>query len=485
MAWRKLDAVWTKCLVGFLDAGVKSPALRQMALRKAEQSLYHHFVILNPGNSPRRCQEDKFQLVSNMFGAIDRALTSGRISRPVRHALLRILVGKVLMGEKTRHALFVEKYGFAPPGFVTISPAKQCNLYCEGCYAGSTTAKVNLDYDIVNRVVNETRQSWGSHFVVISGGEPLMWHSRGKGIMDLLEENPDTYFMMYTNATLIDEKMAARMAQTGNVTPAISVEGFEAETDRRRGKGVFGRILNAMENLREARVPFGISATATRENAELLVSDRFVDFYFEEQGAIYGWIFQYMPIGRSYTLERMITPEQRLMMYQREQALVYERKLFLADFWNSGPVANGCIAAARPGGYLYIDWNGKVSPCVFFPYSTHNIVEVYEAGGDLNTVITSPFFEAIRKWQRGYGYGQPPERVQNEITPCAIRDHYRVARGVVKRFAAKPIDEDAAEAIRDERYFQELVAYGEKVNELTSPIWEAEYVGPERRRVAA
>ncbi|MDZ7262122.1 MAG: radical SAM protein [candidate division KSB1 bacterium] len=481
----KLETLWTKCLIGLLDTGVKTDMLRKVALKKAEQSLYNYFVIINEDGAPRRCQEDKFQVVSNMFRSIDRALASGRISQPVRRALLKILVGNVLMGEKIRRAPFIEKYGFVPPGFVTISPAKQCNLHCEGCYAGSTTTKVNLDYDIVNRIVNETRESWGSHFTVISGGEPLMWRSKDKGIMDLYEENPDTFFMMYTNATLIDEKMAARMAQIGNITPAISVEGFEQETDRRRGKGVFKRIIKAMENLRNAGVPFGISATATRENAELLVSDQFMDFYFEEQGAIYGWIFHYMPIGRSYTLDRMITPEQRLMMYEREQYLVNERKIFLADFWNSGPVATGCIAGARPGGYFYIDWNGNVTPCVFFPYSTHNIIEVYNSGRSLNTIIASPFFEAIRKWQRGYGYGQPPDQVQNQIVPCAIRDHYRLAHGVVKHFAAKPIDEDAAEAIKDEQYFQELVVYGEKVDELTRPIWEAEYVGPERRRMVA
>ena len=119
---------------------------------------------------------------------------------------------------------------------------------------------------------------------------------------------------MYTNGTLINEKMAQRMAEVGNITPAISVEGFEKETDGRRGKGVYKRILKAFENLRNTGVPFGISITAMKSNAEFVLSDEFMDFYFEQQGAIYGWIFQYMPIRRNYTLDLMVTPEQRKWM---------------------------------------------------------------------------------------------------------------------------------------------------------------------------
>jgi len=76
-----------------------------------------------------------------------------------------------------------------------------------------------------------------------------------------------------------------------------------------------------------------------------------MDFYFEKQEALYGWIFQYMPIGRSYTLDLMVTPQQRKWMFEKEQQLIRDKSLFIADFWNSGAVANGCISGGRPGGY--------------------------------------------------------------------------------------------------------------------------------------
>ena len=145
--------------------------------------------------------------------------------------------------------------------------------------------------------------------------------------------------MMYTNGTLITADVAGRMAQLGNVTPAISVEGFERETDERRGKGTFRKIEKAMENLRRAGVPFGVSMTATRDNAHLVLSDELIRHYFKGQGAFYGWVFQYMPIGRSYTLDMMITPQQRLAMFHREQEVVNNQGLFLVDFWNGGLLA--------------------------------------------------------------------------------------------------------------------------------------------------
>lgn len=43
------------------------------------------------------------------------------------------------------------------------------------------------------------------------------------------------------------------------MTFAISLEGFKEETDARRGEDVFDRVMQAMDNLREAGVPFGFS----------------------------------------------------------------------------------------------------------------------------------------------------------------------------------------------------------------------------------
>lgn len=88
------------------------------------------------------------------------------------------------------------------------------------------------------------------------------------------------FFFVYTNGTLNDASMAKWLSQLGNVLPCISVEGYEGETDARRGKGTYAKIIAAMDNLRREGVLFGFSATITRQNNELITSDEFIDFYY-------------------------------------------------------------------------------------------------------------------------------------------------------------------------------------------------------------
>jgi MoaA/NifB/PqqE/SkfB family radical SAM enzyme len=145
-----------------------------------------------------------------------------------------------------------------------------------------------LDWTTFDRIVTEAKTLWGVRFLAVSGGEPLAYRSEGKDLLDIAEKHPDIFFMFYTNGTLIDGKTARRMAALGNVTPAISVEGWRERTDERRGTGVFDKVLGAMEQLRKAGVFFGISLTATRYNVEEIFSDEFLNFFFEEQGAFYG-----------------------------------------------------------------------------------------------------------------------------------------------------------------------------------------------------
>jgi MoaA/NifB/PqqE/SkfB family radical SAM enzyme len=468
-----------------LDAVTKNDALREAGLRLAEKRIHDQLLKKNADSRPLKAQEDRFFAIRNLLYAINQALSCQTISSQIRRKVLEVLVKYVVLeGNETRRA-FKEKYGHNPPAFIALSPEQRCNLRCIGCYAASspeTTA--HLDYQVADRVLTEKTELWGSHFTVITGGEPLLWKSDGKGILELFRDHGDNYFLMYTNGTLIDEGVADKMAEIGNVTPAISVEGFEAQTDGRRGKGVYNRILKAFKNLRRVGVPFGISVTATRENVDLLLSDPIIDYYFREQGAIYCWIFQYMPIGRSFTLNLMITPEQRVELWRREQVLLREKGLFIADFWNSGPGSSGCISGGRPGGYLYINWHGDVAPCAFYPYSVHNICEVYKRGGDLDTVLFSPFFEAIRKWQRGYGYGKPSPHVGNQIIPCPMRDHHRLACGIVRKSGARPVDEEARQALEDPDYFRGMCEYDREVERLTNPIWHSEYLGNGKGEIA-
>jgi len=153
-----------------------------------------------------------------------------------------------------------------PPNFITISPTKKCNLRCIGCYAASSPeTATTLSWSLLNRVIEDAYSNMGMRFFVISGGEPLMYKSENKTILDLAEKWNDCFFLMYTNGTLINKDTASRMADSGNITPAISVEGYQPETDERRGKGVYQRIIKSKDNLIAYGVPFGMSVTPTKK----------------------------------------------------------------------------------------------------------------------------------------------------------------------------------------------------------------------------
>jgi hypothetical protein len=175
----------------------------------------------------------------------------------------------------------------------------------------------------------------------------------------------------------------------------------------------------------------------------------------------------------------MTTAAQRARLWRRVWHLVRERGLFLADFWNSATLSNGCLAGGRSGGYLYIDWNGAVNPCVFMPYSPVNIKDVYARGGSLDDVWAEPFFAAIRRWQRGYGYrenGEVPGDFGNWLRPCLMRDHHADLRRLIEDHRPAPADDDAGAALADPDYARGLEEFGRELAELMDPVWAEEYL---------
>jgi MoaA/NifB/PqqE/SkfB family radical SAM enzyme len=470
-----MNEMGAKILLNLGETAINNAGMRKFLISTVEKKLYTDLIKANPDNRLIQVQEDKYAMAKALLRSIQKAFEKGHISRKVARGLIDVFLGNVFFGGFYKRRKFISKFGFKPPMFMTISPGKACNLRCIGCYAAADRSTNHLPYDIFDRIILDAKKLWGANFFVISGGEPLMYKDGDKTLLDIVKKHSDCFFLMYTNGTLVNKKIAKRLRELGNITPALSVEGFEKETDERRGKGVFKKVMNAMENLRNEGVPFGLSLTVTKNNADLIMEDDFVDFYYEKQGAIYGWVFHYMPIGREYTLKLLPTPEQRVKLLKKEWKIVRERQVFLADFWNSGTSSDGCISAGRGGGYFYIDWDGNISPCVFAPYSVDNILDVYKNGGSLADVIQSEFFKKIRKWQAEYGYEKKAMEVKNLLRQCPVRDHYAEFYKIVKEVGAKPINEEARAALSDKEYRKGLIKYGEDIEELTKDIWENEY----------
>lgn len=430
--------------------------------------------------STTRIERERVLVARAVLATVDRMIGRRQISPRLMRVVTELWgrAWSLSAREEPNSRRFLEVHGCAPPWFLVLSPGNACNLSCPGCYADAGRDAVHLSWPVLDRVMAEAKELWGTPLFVLSGGEPLLYRSRGHGVLDAVEKYSDSLFLMFTNGTRIDEPVARRMERLGNLTPALSVEGLQARTDERRGKGQFARTLEAMSLLREAGVPFGISVTITSSNMAEVLSDRFLDFFFQEQGAFYGFIFHYMPIGRGARLDRMPTPAQRVEIWQRTWEAIETKRIFLFDFWNHGPMVGGCMSAGRQGGYLYIDWNGRVMPCVFTPYAVARIQDVYARGETLESVWHAPFLRAIRAWQREYGYeGEPvPTKGGNWMRPCPVRDHYPLFRKWLDEHQPEPEDEAARTAAKSDVYLEGMSEYGKELQELTDTIWEELYL---------
>jgi len=364
-----------------------------------------------------------------------------------------LLINAAILGIQKRHTL-EEKLGFGLPWFFVISPTAKCNLSCIGCYAGGYQQNEGLPFSEVDRIFTEAKQL-GIYFITVSGGEPFIWPK----IYDLFKKHDDMYFQVYTNGTMLNKKNAKRLAELGNVAPGISIEGSREETDNRRGAGIYDKVMEAMDNLTEAGVLHGFSVTMTKLNADTLTSDEFYDQMIAKKCS-FGWLFQYVPIGRKPDVSLMATPEQRNKLRLKVQEIRNKKPIFLGDFWNDGEYVGGCLAGARPGGYFHINCEGDVEPCVFLQFSVDNIRNKH-----LLDVMESPFFKALR-------HEQPYNENGNLLMPCALIDNPEILRKIVKKYNAKPSYNSSLEAVTDKEVTAFLDRYSRDFKNITDPVWE-------------
>ncbi|MDK2906444.1 MAG: hypothetical protein PWQ66_405 [Petrotoga sp.] len=334
----------------------------------------------------------------------------------VEKIINNLIINEFAVGERTRQEKMHE-YGIVLPKLAVLSPTYACNLRCVGCYAAMYGHKYMLSKEEIFDVIRQFNDL-GIYFFIITGGEPFVYPY----LFDVLEEFNDSFFLLYTNGTLINEENAKKLAELGNATLAISVEGYEADTDWRRGKGVFEKIQNAWKLLSENGVIYGASVTATRKNHDAIMNDDFWE-YLKENNVSYAWIFQFMPVGADASMDLVPTPEQRYeRFYKLEELRLGGKFAFVADFWNHGFLTNGCLAAGSK--YLHINAKGYAEPCVFQQFAVDNIREKR-----IVDILKSPFFEA---YKRTIPYSN------NLFRPCPIIDNPKVFRAMVKKFNAIP-----------------------------------------------
>jgi len=367
-------------------------------------------VINDPGNN-------MYQLIMNIFRDVDNDVLKATFENFFLNANI---IGWPIQEEMRK------KYNCNIPWAILLDPTSACNLHCTGCWAAEYGNKLNLSFEEIDSIIQQGK-ALGVYMYIYTGGEPMV---RRKDLIRLCEKHADCQFLTFTNATLIDEAFADDMLRVKNFIPAISLEGFETATDGRRGEGVYQKVIQAMQILKEKRLPFGISACYTSQNLDSISSDAFLD-QLVEWGARFIWYFHYMPVGNDAAPALLPDPGQREQMYHRIREIRATKPIFAMDFQNDGEYVGGCIAGGRR--YLHINANGDVDPCVFIHYSDSNVREK-----TLLECLQGPMFMA-------YHDGQPFN--ENHLRPCPMLENPEKLREMVHRTGARSTDLQSPESV--------------------------------------
>ena len=276
----------------------------------------------------------------------------------------------------------------------------KCNLTCAHCRRLESDEAADKDLStaqakgLIGQLADLGKDQPFMPVLVFSGGEPLC----REDLFELVGQAQMAGIIpaLATNGTLIDAAAAQRIADSGIVRVAVSLDGATAEVHNklRQLDGSFERALEGISCLREKDVPFQINVTLTKHNAEQLE-----DIYelAESLGAVAVHIFMLVPVGCGQVLAEtdMLSPQQieqklleicRMDGQGRLQVKVtcgphYERIIRQQGLYQAHrerlPIekqksSRGCLAGL---GVLFVGHQGDVFPCGYLPVKCGNVLK--------------------------------------------------------------------------------------------------------------
>jgi MoaA/NifB/PqqE/SkfB family radical SAM enzyme len=358
-----------------------------------------------------------------------------------------------------------DTYAMNCPWVILFDPTSACNMHCTGCWSAEYGHKMNLSFAEMDSIVTQGKEL-GVYFYMMTGGEPLV---RKEDVIKLCKKHKDCIFSAFTNGTLIDEAFCKDMKEVGNLFLNLSLEGFEEQNDRRRGKGTFKKVMAAMDLLKANKLLFGTSICYTSQNYRTVVSDEFMDLLFEK-GVKFSWYFHYMPVGNDASVDLMPNAEQRKYMYHRIRdirSMENKTQLMPLDFQNDGEFVGGCVAGGK--NYLHINANGDVEPCVFVHYSTANIKKV-----SLLEALRQPLFKA---------YHDNQAFNENMLRPCPMLENPEFLEKMVNESRAKSTDLASLESV--EHLCAKCKDYAKEWAPVADELWAKSEKAKEKRKLTS
>ncbi len=328
------------------------------------------------------------EYVSNGVENIVKSAIKATLSNPAESIFMAKFAIAAKSASKKRAK--AEANGEHIPAFLIASITSSCNLHCAGCYsranhACSDSAPVcQLSADEWKKIFTEAEEI-GVSFILLAGGEPMI----RRDIIETASEFGNILFPIFTNGTMIDEKYMTLFKKSRNLLPVISIEGEADNTDDRRGKGTYEKIISAMDSMKKNGILFGASITVTTENLEEVYSDSFIESLIE-RGCKAVFYVEYVPVTEESSHlapdnEHRELADKKLMIIREK----YSEMVFIS-FPGDEKASGGCVAAGR--GFFHINSHGGAEPCPFSPYSDVNVKET-----SLRDALKSELFRKLQE----------------------------------------------------------------------------------------
>jgi pseudo-rSAM protein/SPASM domain protein len=150
---------------------------------------------------------------------------------------------------------------------VVWNVTKQCNLYCDHCYAAADTDVADGELSTAEgKALLDDLADYGAPVVLFSGGEPLV----REDLEELVGYAADAGIrpVLSTNGTLLTPERARSLRDAGLQYAGVSVDGLPERNDAFRGvEGAFEGALRGIENCLDAGLKTGLRYTITERNA--------------------------------------------------------------------------------------------------------------------------------------------------------------------------------------------------------------------------
>lgn len=330
--------------------------------------------------------ENLAEYLSDGVEAIVKQALKASFRNPRESAFLLKYMSAQQKAAKKR--LQAEADGIHIPPFLIASISAECNLFCSGCYA---RAQNSISKAVCGRQLSDREwerifleaEELGVSFILLAGGEPLM----RRNVLEAAGKYPDIVFPVFTNGTMLLDDVVALFNKNRNLVPILSIEGDKAQTDARRGDGVFDILISAMADLKEKGILFGVSITVTKENLDSITDPGYIQA-LNSFGCKVILFVEYVPVSVEAGESAPDNDDRRKLMERQESLRTqFDDMLFIA-FPGDEESFGGCLAAGR--GFFHINPTGDAEPCPFSPFSDTSLKT-----HTLKAALQSPLFQKL------------------------------------------------------------------------------------------